>query len=624
MVVVAALVVATLLGGRGESPEQRLDAFLAAWSRGADAAAAEHTTAPTRATAALSANRAGLDGATLRAQVVGDVREEDARAHARVRLTWQVPGIGPWSYETTIALDDTGVGGWRVRWAPTVVHPRLRADSRLGTIRTPQPRGRILDREGRPLVEERPVARIGVVAGEIDDPAATARALADVVEIDARRYERAIRNGGPQQFVEAITLRPEDYAAVEAAVGAIAGVRVLDATAHLAPTRAFARALLGEVRELSAEQLGRLGDEYAVGDVGGQWGLGAAFEERLAGTPDRAIVIRVGGRPRARLHVRRGRRAADLRTTLDADAQAAAEQALAQLAPDQHAAVVAVQPSSGDVLAVANRPIDDSFNRAFEGRYPPGSTFKIVTAAALLEADLVTPETPVECPTTVEVGGRPFKNFAGAGGTTLPFAAAFAQSCNTAFVAFASRLAPDALAEVGERFGFGRELGLPLTAFGGRVPRPDDAAATAAAMIGQDRTLASPLAVASMVATVADGRWRMPRLVADDPRVSGDPLDAELVAQLRALTRQVVTAGTGGALATLPGEVHGKSGTAEYGGGDPPPTHAWFAAYRDDVAVAVLVEDGSSGSAVAAPIAQRFFSALDAGATPAALADGAA
>ncbi len=76
--------------------------------------------------------------------------------------------------------------------------------------------------------------------------------------------------------------------------------------------------------------------------------------------------------------------------------------------------------------------------------------------------------------------------------------------------------------------------------------------------------------------------------------------------------RAVVTSGTGTALGGVPGEVRGKSGTAEYGGGDPPPTHAWFIAARDDLAIAVLVEGGSSGGAVAAPLARRFFDVLGA------------
>ena len=142
------------------------------------------------------------------------------------------------------------------------------------------------------------------------------------------------------------------------------------------------------------------------------------------------------------------------------------------------------------------------------------------------------------------------------------------------------------------------------------VPPGSDLVARAAAMIGQDKILASPLVMAGVAATVAEGRWRAPRLLRSDGRRAGRPLEAGERDTLRELTRSVVTGGTGTALAAIPGDVHGKSGTAEYGGGDPPPTHAWFIAYRDDVAVAVLVENGRSGGSVAAPIAADFFAAL--------------
>ena len=184
-------------------------------------------------------------------------------------------------------------------------------------------------------------------------------------------------------------------------------------------------------------------------------------------------------------------------------------------------------------------------------------------------------------------------------------------SCNTAFVSLAPRLAPDALSRTARDYGLGRKLDLAVPAAGGQVPPGEDAVERAAAMIGQHEILASPLAMASVAATVAAGRWRAPRLLASDPREAGPPLPASERDTLRGLMRLVVTEGSGTALAGVDGEVRGKSGTAEFGGGDPPPTHAWFIAFRDDVAVAVLVERGRSGGSVAAPLAARFFSALD-------------
>jgi cell division protein FtsI/penicillin-binding protein 2 len=118
--------------------------------------------------------------------------------------------------------------------------------------------------------------------------------------------------------------------------------------------------------------------------------------------------------------------------------------------------------------------------------------------------------------------------------------------------------------------------------------------------------------MAGVAATVAAGRWRAPRILASDPRAAGPRLPAGELATLRRIMRRVVTNGTGTALAGIPGEVIGKSGTAEFGTGDPPPSHAWFIAARGDLALAVIVEDGRSGSAVAAPVAARVLRAYDA------------
>jgi cell division protein FtsI/penicillin-binding protein 2 len=119
------------------------------------------------------------------------------------------------------------------------------------------------------------------------------------------------------------------------------------------------------------------------------------------------------------------------------------------------------------------------------------------------------------------------------------------------------------------------------------------------------------MSMAGVAATVASGRWHAPRLLASDRRRAGPRLPRGERATLARLMRTVVTSGTGTALAGIPGGPAGKSGTAEYGSGNPPPTHAWFIAFRRGIAVAVLVENGRAGGAVAAPLAAAFFRALD-------------
>ena len=605
MVVGLAVATGLLIGQPGPKAEDSVELFGLAWTDGNDRGAAALTDKPAAARASLEANRKGLDGASLRVRVL-DVREEEDTARARIELVWDVPAIGHFAYRTAMTLR-RGEERWTVLWSEGIVHPKLEDDTqRLGTTREAARRGDVLDRDGRAIVRPRTVYRVGLARNEVTDVRASVAALSRVVDVDRQALARAVRGAGPQQFVEAITLREADHEAIEDELDQVPGALAVRDQAPLAESREFARALLGGVGPATAEQLEEL-PERGPGDAVGQSGLQARYENRLGGTATREVVIRAGGAPVETLLTREGKAGRPLRTTLSADVQRAAEAALGGRRDE--AALVAVQPSTGDILAVANRPADTAFDRALEGRYPPGSTFKVVTTAALLRAGL-RPDEVVDCPRTTTVGGRSFKNFEGNAQGAVPFAQDFAQSCNTAFVSLTERLPADALQRAGRDFGLGERLRFGMPAAGAEVPPGDDLVARAAAMIGQDRILASPLAMAGVAATVADGRWRAPRLLAGDEERAGPRLGTAELATLRDLTRAVVTEGTGTALAGIPGDVHGKSGTAEYGEGDPPPTHAWFIAYRDDVAIAVLVENGRSGGSVAAPIAARFFERL--------------
>ena len=612
-VALLALALAVLLFVRwmaGPDPGDALEDFLTAYEARDYAGAAALTDGdPRRVARALSENVDGLDGATLDADVVEAEADGDA-ATATTEMRWQVPAIGEFAYTNdTIRLARSGED-WRVVWAADVVHPALDSEgTRLGTDRTFPDRAPILDRRGAKLVIPRPVVEIGVIPGELRDRAAAVAAIADATGADARALERSIEAASrPENFVPAITVRLSEFEPIRRRLDPIRGITFGERQLPLAPTREFARAVLGTVGPVTAEQLEKLGAPYAVGDNVGQSGLEARFERRLAGTPERRVITRLpDGTPADTLMKVEAQRGRPLRTTLDGDVQVAAEEALG--ATDDVEALVALQASTGDILASATRPVDDAFNRAFEGRYPPGSTFKVVTTAALLAGGL-DPGRIVDCPPTITVGGRSFRNFEGGAAGAVPFRRDFAESCNTAFISLAPMLQPSDLRDAGELFGLGREYELGLPAFSGQVPVPRDEVEQAASMIGQSEILASPLAMAGVAATVADGRWHAPRILAADPRRTGPLLPATELEELRSLMRDVVTSGTGTALADAPGEPIGKSGTAEYGSGDPPPTHAWFIAARGDLAVAMLVEDKPSGAQFAAPIVARFLGAL--------------
>jgi cell division protein FtsI/penicillin-binding protein 2 len=362
----------------------------------------------------------------------------------------------------------------------------------------------------------------------------------------------------------------------------------------------------GRVGAVTRDELRRLGAAYEPGDTVGQTALQQTFETVLAGTPSGTIAF--DGPPGSGRHVVvhriAGRPGTDVRTAIRPELQRAAEQALAPVT--QPSALVAVDAATGGIVAIANGPAGSGFNRGLAGRYPPGSTFKVITAEALLTAGL-TPDSPVDCEPTATVGGKRFRNFEGEAFGTQPLREAFAHSCNTAFVTEAGKLTNAQLVAAAKRFGFDTPYKTGVASSHASFPTPRDAAERAAAAIGQGRVLVTPVHMASVAAAVADGTWRAPHLGLGVPpaAVATAHPTATALDPLRSMMRSVVTMGTGTAAGGIP-DLAGKTGTAEFGRGDPLPTHAWFIGFRHGIGFAVVVEGGGVGGRVAAPIGARF------------------
>ena len=298
-----------------------------------------------------------------------------------------------------------------------------------------------------------------------------------------------------------------------------------------------------------------------------------------------------------------------LRTTLDIDLQKVAEDVLADVGPPS--ALVAIQPSTGDVLALANGPGSQGAATALAGQYPPGSTFKLASALVLLR-DGLTPDSTVQCEPTLQVDGFPFKNVTGYPESALgeiPLRTAMAHSCNTALIGERDRIPMDELAAAARDLGMGAVWEMPVTAFSGSVPEEAGSQTEhAASLIGQGNVLASPAAMAAVAATIAEGEPVVPRVIyeQDVPEPKSD-LTAGEAAQLREMMREVVTEGGGSMLADNPGEpVLAKTGTAEFGSEDPPQTHVWMIAIQGDLAVAIFVEEGEFGSTTVGPLMEAF------------------
>ncbi len=307
------------------------------------------------------------------------------------------------------------------------------------------------------------------------------------------------------------------------------------------------------------------------------------------------------------------------RTTLDWFTQAAAARALDGLG--KPAAIVAVRPSTGEVLAVADRL--GGTQNAFLGLYPPGSAFEVVTAAALLSAGKVTAGASAECPARYIPRARTFTNADRRGRGTVTFRQAFAHSCDTTFARLAvENLGDGALWTQASRMGFGARLAPGTGATACTLRRAgNDRDLLGADATGQGSVRASPLCMALVAAAVQNGTWRAPRLMSASVtrRINGSPrpamrLPEPTVAALREMMSAVVTEGTA-ASAGLPPGTAGKTGIARVGGR----THAWFVGYRGDLAFCALVEGdaeaaggagGADGKDDAASAVARFLKAL--------------
>jgi hypothetical protein len=306
----------------------------------------------------------------------------------------------------------------------------------------------------------------------------------------------------------------------------------------------------------------------------------------------------------------RGRPGEPLPTTIDAHLQAEAEKDVKRQGPD--ASVVAVQPSTGDVLAVAMAPAK-GFDKAFQGTYAPGSTFKVTTASTLLESGRFTPSTPLNCPRYFSYGGLTFHNVDKMKIDHATLAADFEASCNTAFMSTAHVL-PDGAVENEARdvFGLGLTWNTGVPSFDGSVPTTGGAS-KAMTYIGQGKVLVSPLDMASVAATAKAGVFHQPvvvlasvdnRQIARAPRQLSASADTALRRLMELTARQGTAAPTIGGLS---GDVGAKTGTAEVDGRQKP--SSWFIAYRDDVAAAAVVPDSGEGYKFAGKIVTALLAA---------------
>lgn len=566
----------------------------------------------------------GEDGGTVAVKSVTPVEEGDggtATATATLAWTWPVATEAAWEYETVVRLTYPGAAGgeagaWQAEWGTGVMVPGLEPGERLAVERTEPARGEIVTTSGETIVGMTPVHRVGIdkTRPGWDTAAPT---LGDVLGFDQATTDdiaAQVQAAGDKAFVEVITIRENDPEYDFDAAMAIPGVVGIPDELPLAPNRDFARAVLGAVGEATEEIVEESEGTIKPGDRVGVSGLQAAYDEQLRGVPGLAVTIEPveggegGGREAFTIEKKDGE---PLAITLDPAIQLRAEAALADIT-DLASAIVAIRPSTGEVLAAASGPGSEGYNTATLGQYPPGSTFKIVTSLAMLRSG-VTPDSTLPCTPTISVEGREFQNVPGyptsALGDAVPFRSVFANSCNTAFIAQHESITQQQLHDAAASLGLGVEAeGFGAAGTMGDVPADSTGTVHAASMIGQGQVLATPLAMATVGASVSAGHTVSPWLVKPAGEEAAEPpsgdLTADEAATLRDLMGGVVQEGSAQVLRDVPGIVGAKTGTAQFGDGSK--AHVWTVAIANDLAAVVFIEEGELASTDAAPVMQEF------------------
>lgn len=584
--------------------------FFGAWSGGKFDEAAAVTDTPDAAKQWLPEVQTQLEDAKG-AFTLGSVTVDGESAIQDFTASWTFPGqTKPWTYSNKLTLVRSGEQ-WKVHWDPRIIHPELGTGLQFAVTRALPDRAALQDRTGAPIFTKTPVVTVGVEPQKATDINSLATTLAGVLDVKAADIVADVKKAKPDAFVEVITLRRTQYDQVKPQIYDLPGTVFRESERQLAPTSRFGQPFLGSVGEATAEVLKEAGSSYVAGDVLGTSGLQRALNKQLSGTPQVTVAIAgTDGKEVKKLTTLGGTAGTPVKLTIDRDVQNAADAALASV--KQYASIVAVKPSTGEILAVANSA-SVPFNIAMEGQYPPGSTFKIVTAASLLEFGVVPPESQVACPGSLVVGGKKFVNQDEFELGVVPLKTAFARSCNTTFTSLSTKLPKDALVKTAAQFGVGVDWKLPVSTFNGSIPAPKDDTELAADAIGQGRVLTSPLTMALVAATVPAGTVPTPSLIVGQPAtVDTKPaaLSSTVSGPLRDFTRAVVTEGTGADLAGISGSPAGKTGTAEYGDATPPRSHSWFAGYRGDMAFAVFIYDGFDSGTKAPPVAAKFLSGL--------------
>ncbi len=543
---------------------------------------------------------------------------------------------------------------WQLQILQGNEYRKISESNRLRIVRIPAPRGIIFDRNHVPLVKNSAYFFASVIPGEFDH--GKLPVLAKLLKMPAEELLARLSASQATPFVPAKLkqgLSLKEIAYIEARKSDIPGLMIEAEVSREYPYGELGAHLLGYLGKPSPSQLKEPSFKNIPPDMFvGQWGIEKLYDASLRGTPGQKIIeVNALGRQLRLLQERPPVKGDDLVISIDIDLQREAERAFG----DRAGALVAIKPTTGEILGMVSKPSFDPnlftrgmsreqwlsiaankknpmLNRALQSQYPPGSTFKIVTALAGLETGAITPDMKVDCRGGILLGNRRFGCWRKEGHGILSLHRAIVESCDVYFYEVGRRVGIDRIAQYAAALGLGQKTGIELgRERQGVVPStawkketsgmPWFPGETLNAAIGQGYVAATPLQLASMMSAVANGglRYKPSFVVHSEPAIAGrltaNPYNLEIIRKgLFGVVNE--RSGTGWAAKSYLTTVSGKTGTAQVvalgrGAGalhERFQDHAWFVAFapheHPEIALAVLVEHGGHGGAAAAPIAK--------------------
>jgi penicillin-binding protein 2 len=554
-------------------------------------------------------------------------------------------------------------GFWRLQVIDTTHYADLAERNRIRSIPIIAPRGSILDRQGRVLVDNYPSFSVLLLR---DDPKLTESLLpqiADGLGMTLADVNEQIDAAKTLPDFQPIVIKPEaspgDIAFIESHRPDIPVLEMMMVHRRRYGQDDFLAHAIGYVGEVSTEDIAASGSRLRSGDVTGKSGLEKQYNDTLMGTDGlRRSIVNSVGKEVGQLSQQDPTPGKPIHLTIDYDLQSVAEQAMA----GKMGAVVALDPRSGEVLAMVSHPAYNPndfavripreewdqlnndpdkplLNRAIQAQLAPGSVFKILETAAMLESKAIPSDFKVFCPGYATFYGRVFHelNPGDSAHGEVDLHTAIVKSCDVYFYNVGERLGIDRLSYYGTSFGLGRKTGvdlpgedsglMPSEAWKERVFHEKwYAGETISLAIGQGATEVTPMQMAYTIGgIISGGRFKQPHLLmSDQPAPEVDfPISDSTVDFITQAMWSVVNEGGTAAASKLPGiEFCGKTGTAQVVGADAKQrakdksklkNNAWFVGFAPrrnaEIVIAVLVQAGGYGAEAAAPVAKEIVKA---------------